>query len=97
VQAALELGVDIVKFFPAESAGGVATIAALAAPFPGVSFVPTGGISTANIANYLALPSVIAVGGSWMVPRDLVRSHDVAALVGLISTSVAKVHESRPH
>jgi 2-dehydro-3-deoxyphosphogluconate aldolase / (4S)-4-hydroxy-2-oxoglutarate aldolase len=97
VQAALELGVDTVKFFPAESAGGAATIAALAAPFPGLSFVPTGGIGTANIASYLALPSVIAVGGSWMVPRDLVRSHDAAGLVGLISTAVAKVNESRPH
>lgn len=97
VQAALELGLDTVKFFPAESAGGAATIAALAAPFPGVSFVPTGGISIGNIASYLALPSVIAVGGSWMVPRDLLRSHDAAGLVGLLSTAVAKVNEPRLH
>jgi 2-dehydro-3-deoxyphosphogluconate aldolase / (4S)-4-hydroxy-2-oxoglutarate aldolase len=97
VQAALELGLDTVKFFPAESAGGASAIAALAAPFATVSFVPTGGISTANVDSYLVLPSVIAVGGSWMVPRDLVRSQDVAALVGLISAAVARVKNSRPH
>jgi 2-dehydro-3-deoxyphosphogluconate aldolase/(4S)-4-hydroxy-2-oxoglutarate aldolase len=97
VQAALELGLDTVKFFPAESAGGIAAISALAAPFVGMSFVPTGGVNPSNLESYLALPSVIAVGGSWMVPRDLMRSHDVAGLVGLISTAVAKVNESRPH
>lgn len=96
VQAALELGVDTVKFFPAESAGGVAAITALAAPFAGVSFVPTGGINTSNLESYLALPAVIAVGGSWMVPRDLVHAHDVARLVGLISTAVSQVKKSRP-
>ena len=97
VQAALELGLDTVKFFPAESAGGASAIAALAAPFAAVSFVPTGGISATNVDSYLALPSVIAVGGSWMVPRELVRSQDVAGLVGLISAAVARVKNSRPH
>jgi 2-dehydro-3-deoxyphosphogluconate aldolase/(4S)-4-hydroxy-2-oxoglutarate aldolase len=95
VQAALELGLNTVKFFPAESAGGATAIAALAAPFAGVSFVPTGGIGTANVSSYLALPSVIAVGGSWMVPRDLVRSHDVTRLIGVISRAVAEVKNSR--
>jgi 2-dehydro-3-deoxyphosphogluconate aldolase/(4S)-4-hydroxy-2-oxoglutarate aldolase len=97
VQAALELGLDTVKFFPAESAGGATAIAALAAPFATMSFVPTGGINPANLDSYLALPSVIAVGGSWMVPRELLRSRDVATLVGLISSAVAKVKNSRPH
>ena len=96
VQAALELGLNTVKFFPAESAGGATAIAALAAPFAGVSFVPTGGINASNLDSYLALPNVIAVGGSWMVPRDLVSAHDVARLVGLITGAVAKVTSSRP-
>jgi 2-dehydro-3-deoxyphosphogluconate aldolase / (4S)-4-hydroxy-2-oxoglutarate aldolase len=96
VQAALEVGLDTVKFFPAESAGGVTAISALAAPFAGVSFVPTGGISAANLGGYLALPSVVAVGGSWMVPRDHLRAHDVAGLVGLITNVVIEVKKSRP-
>jgi 2-dehydro-3-deoxyphosphogluconate aldolase / (4S)-4-hydroxy-2-oxoglutarate aldolase len=95
VQAAIELGLDTVKFFPAEPAGGVAAISALAAPFAGMSFVPTGGISASNVESYLDLPSVVAVGGSWMVPRDLVRSRDVAGLVGLISGAVVTVKSSR--
>lgn len=84
VQAALELGVSTVKFFPAETSGGAKAIAALAAPFGAVRFVPTGGVGPANLREYLALPSVHAVGGSWMVPRDLVgagRLDDVRALV----------------
>ena len=95
VQAALELGLHTVKFFPAESAGGPAAISALAAPFAGVSFVPTGGINATNIDSYLALPSVAAVGGSWMVPRSLVHSHDVAGLVDLIASVTIQVKKSR--
>jgi 2-dehydro-3-deoxyphosphogluconate aldolase/(4S)-4-hydroxy-2-oxoglutarate aldolase len=70
IQAALELGLTTVKFFPAESSGGAAAVRALAAPFGGVTFMPTGGIGPANLSDYLALPAVRAVGGSWMVPRD---------------------------
>ena len=76
IQAALELGLDTVKFFPAGTSGGARAIAALAAPFTGVSFVPTGGISPANLHEYLELPSVAAVGGSWMVPRDRIAAGD---------------------
>lgn len=96
VQAARELGFDTVKFFPAEPAGGASAISALAAPFAGMSFVPTGGISAANLDSYLALPSVIGVGGSWMVPRDLVHAHDVEKLVGLITSVTTQVRQSRP-
>ncbi len=70
VQAALELGLTTVKFFPAESSGGAAAVRALAAPFTDVGFMPTGGIGPKNLADYLSLPAVRAVGGSWMVPRD---------------------------
>lgn len=68
---ALDLGVDVVKFFPAEASGGLATVKALAAAFPQVRFVPTGGITAATAPSYLEHPSVAAVGGSWMVAPDL--------------------------
>lgn len=96
VQAALELGLDTVKFFPAGSSGGPGAIKALAAPFAGVRFVPTGGVSPANLADYLAIPAVTAVGGSWMVPSDRVAAHDRAGLVGLIAAAVATAHAIRP-
>jgi 2-dehydro-3-deoxyphosphogluconate aldolase/(4S)-4-hydroxy-2-oxoglutarate aldolase len=68
---ALSLGVSVVKLFPAEAIGGVALIRALAAPFPEARFVPTGGLSAENAGGYLALPQVVAVGGSWMVAPPL--------------------------
>jgi 2-dehydro-3-deoxyphosphogluconate aldolase/(4S)-4-hydroxy-2-oxoglutarate aldolase len=91
VQMALDAGLDTVKFFPAEAAGGVRMIEALAAPFPGVRFIPTGGIGPDNLARYLAIPSVVAVGGSWMVPAPLVESADWAGITGLTRDAVAAV------
>jgi len=88
VQAALELGVTTVKFFPAASSGGPAAVTALSAPFAGVGFVPTGGIGPSNLAEYLSLPAVRAVGGSWMVPRDLVRARDVDAVRRLTAHAI---------
>ncbi|MFS0702532.1 bifunctional 4-hydroxy-2-oxoglutarate aldolase/2-dehydro-3-deoxy-phosphogluconate aldolase [Cellulomonas sp. 179-A 4D5 NHS] len=89
IQAALELGLTTVKFFPAGTSGGAPAIAALAAPFGGVRFVPTGGVSPANLHEYLALPSVTAVGGSWMVPRDRIRARDTAGITELTTAAVA--------
>ncbi|KQY46910.1 bifunctional 4-hydroxy-2-oxoglutarate aldolase/2-dehydro-3-deoxy-phosphogluconate aldolase [Cellulomonas sp. Root137] len=91
VQAALELGLTTVKFFPAGTSGGAKAVAALAAPFGDVGFVPTGGIGPANLAEYLALPSVRAVGGSWMVPRDLIRAGDLDAVRDLTAEAVSLV------
>jgi 2-dehydro-3-deoxyphosphogluconate aldolase / (4S)-4-hydroxy-2-oxoglutarate aldolase len=71
IQMALEEGLEVVKFFPAEAMGGVATLKALAGPFPNVRFIPTGGITAARLTAYLELKSVLAVGGSWMVAPDL--------------------------
>src|SRR5690625_385261 len=88
VQAALELGLSAVKFFPAATSGGAAAIKALAAPFPNLSFVPTGGISAANLAEYLVVPAIKAVGGSWMVPRDLIQARDTAAISDLVTQAV---------
>jgi len=83
VIAALDLGLDLLKLFPAEAAGGVALLRALRGPFPDVRFVPTGGIGPANAAAYLALASVPAVGGSWMVAPELIAARDFAAVTRL--------------
>lgn len=91
VMAALELGLTTVKFFPAGTSGGAAAVAALAAPFGGVGFVPTGGIGPGNLAEYLALGSVRAVGGSWMVPRDRVNAGDLDGIRELTAAAVALV------
>lgn len=71
ILAALAEGVDTVKFFPAEQFGGAATVRALAGPYPHVRLVPTGGIGPANLPGYLTIPTVLAVGGSWIVAPDL--------------------------
>lgn len=92
VQAALELGLSTVKFFPAGTSGGAKAIAALAAPFRGVRFVPTGGIGPANLREYLDVPAVAAVGGSWMVPRDRIAAGDLAEVTRLTAEAVASVH-----
>lgn len=76
IVAALDLGLDTVKFFPAEAYGGLPTIKALAAAFPQVRFVPTGGITAASAPAYLAHPAVAAIGGSWMVAPDLLAAGD---------------------
>ena len=73
IMTAQELGLDTVKFFPANVYGGAAAIKALSAPFGGIRFVPTGGVSASNLSDYLSLGCVPAVGGSWMVPVDAIR------------------------
>jgi 2-dehydro-3-deoxyphosphogluconate aldolase/(4S)-4-hydroxy-2-oxoglutarate aldolase len=77
---AIDSGLDRVKFFPAEALGGTATIKAISAPFPQVSFMPTGGVTADNAAGYLSLPNVIAVGGSWMVSPTLLNAGDFDAI-----------------
>src|SRR5262249_42471431 len=89
VQMALDAGVDTVKFFPAEAAGGVRMIEARAAPCPAVRSLPTGGIGPDNMASYLAVPSVAAVGGTWMVAPPLVAAGDWAGITRLTRDAVA--------
>lgn len=74
IMTAREAGLDFLKFFPAEQAGGAAFLKSLASPFGGIKFCPTGGISAGNAKDYLGLPNVICVGGSWVAPDDLVKS-----------------------
>lgn len=83
VEQAMELGLKTLKFFPAEPSGGVAMLKALSAVYP-VQFMPTGGVNPRNVADYLAIPSVVACGGTWMVPSDLMNSgnwDEIARLV----------------
>ena len=89
VIAALEHDVELLKFFPAEASGGLEAVRALHGPFPDVRFIPTGGVTSANSAEYLGLPSVVAVGGSWMVAPALVRDGDFAAVSRLAAEAVA--------
>jgi 2-dehydro-3-deoxyphosphogluconate aldolase/(4S)-4-hydroxy-2-oxoglutarate aldolase len=89
------LDLDVVKFFPAEPSGGLAMIRAIAAPFPGMRFVPTGGISTGNLEDYLADPRILAVGGSWMVKKSLVAAKDWPAITHATQEAVAAVKRAR--
>ena len=80
IMACLERGFDVMKFFPASQAGGIPTLKALAGPFPNVKFCPTGGISEDQAATWLKLPNVLAVGGSWLAPAELVEAGDWDAI-----------------
>lgn len=97
VQAAYEEGLDTVKFFPAEAAGGIRALSALSQPFPMMSFVPTGGIGPANLGDYLRHPAVPAVGGSWMVARGLLSDGRWDEVTRLASLAVAAArHATSP-
>ena len=74
VEQAIENGLEVVKFFPAEQAGGLAYIKAIAAPYVGMKFMPTGGINPQNVRDYLAYDRILACGGSWMVKGDLIQA-----------------------
>jgi len=89
LQRAWNLGLDTVKFFPAGLAGGIQLLKALAAIFRGVRFMPTGGVSAANLAEYLAVPAVIACGGSWLTPASAIEARDYATLTGLAQEALA--------
>jgi len=74
IMAAAEEGLDFLKFFPAEQAGGAAFLKSLASPFAGIRFCPTGGVTASNAGDYLGLPNVICVGGSWVAPDGMVKA-----------------------
>ena len=91
IEQALELGLEVVKFFPAEASGGLAKIKAMAAPYGGIRFMPTGGINADNLNSYLAYDRVLACGGSWMVSADLINAGDFAKITELTREAVAKM------
>ncbi len=83
VERAIELGLEVVKFFPAQAAGGLPMIKSMAAPYGNIKFMPTGGINPDNLVEYLSFPKVIACGGSWMVPEKLLKAGDYAGITQL--------------
>jgi len=83
VMALYDQGYDMLKFFPAEAAGGAPALKAIGAPIPQVSFCPTGGVTPQNAPDYLALPNVVCAGGSWVAPKDRVEAGDWAAIEAL--------------
>ncbi len=85
---ALAYGFDVVKFFPAEQAGGIKALRALAGPFPNARFCPTGGIGAANAREWLAEPNVVAVGGSWLCPAAEVRSGNWAGITAMCAQTL---------
>lgn len=92
---AVKRGLKVVKFFPAEQFGGVNTIKAMAAPYVGLKFMPTGGINGENLKNYLTCKSIVACGGSWMVKGDLIKAGEFGKIRELTQAAAALVKEIR--
>ncbi|MEO0622591.1 MAG: bifunctional 4-hydroxy-2-oxoglutarate aldolase/2-dehydro-3-deoxy-phosphogluconate aldolase [Pseudomonadota bacterium] len=94
VMALLERGIETMKFFPAEAAGGTRMLKALSAPLQAAKFCPTGGISLANAPDYLALTNVVCVGGSWVAPREAVMAQNWAEVEKLALDAASRLHAS---
>jgi 2-dehydro-3-deoxyphosphogluconate aldolase/(4S)-4-hydroxy-2-oxoglutarate aldolase len=94
ISAAVRLGLNTVKFFPANIYGGAKAIEALAGPFPGLRFIPTGGVDLSNLGDFM-LPQVAAIGGGWLCPRSAIREKDFAAITNICADSVNAVKSYR--
>lgn len=88
VETAIELGLDVVKFFPAEAAGGLKMIKAMSAPYTNMKFMPTGGINADNLKSYLDFNKIVCCGGSWMVKKDMVAAGDFEGIKNLTTQAV---------
>ena len=95
LEMALEFGLDVVKFFPAENAGGLKMIKAMAAPYTKMKFMPTGGINPQNVREYLQCDKILACGGSWMVKGDLINSGNFTEIEKLTKEASQIVKEIR--
>jgi len=95
INMALNKGLNLMKFFPAEASGGVKTLKAIGGPYVGVSFIPTGGITLDNLSDYLKLPMVHACGGSWLVPKKLIADGHFDQIETLTSEAVELVKKIR--
>ena len=95
IEIALENGLEVVKFFPAEPAGGLKMIKAIAAPYVNMKFMPTGGINIKNVKEYLLYDRIVACGGSWMVKDSLMKSGEFDKITELVKEAVQVVKESR--
>jgi 2-dehydro-3-deoxyphosphogluconate aldolase/(4S)-4-hydroxy-2-oxoglutarate aldolase len=96
IEANLSRGITTMKLFPAEVLGGVAFLRAVRGPYPGVRFMPTGGVTAANLAAYLTLPNVVACGGTWIAPVERLEGGDMAAVAALAAVAAAIVRAARP-
>jgi 2-dehydro-3-deoxyphosphogluconate aldolase/(4S)-4-hydroxy-2-oxoglutarate aldolase len=92
INMALRHGLNVLKFFPAQALGGVATLKAITAPYGGVRFIPTGGINAQNLSDYLSMPAVLACGGSWMVKKTLIAAGEFETITRLAAEAV-KIRE----
>lgn len=97
IETALEFGLEVLKFFPAEAMGGVKTLQAISAPYGGVRFIPTGGITESNLPEYLAFTRTLACGGSWMVDKALINDGDFDEVTRRVQQAVALAQTSSPH
>jgi 2-dehydro-3-deoxyphosphogluconate aldolase/(4S)-4-hydroxy-2-oxoglutarate aldolase len=95
IEMALDKGLNILKFFPAQTMGGIDMLKAIAAPYSGVKFVPTGGLNAQNLADYLKLPMVFACGGSWFVKSNLISAGEFNEITRLTKEAVELVHQYR--
>lgn len=90
IELASSFGLEVCKFFPAEAYGGVKTLKALAGPFANIKFMPTGGVNVDNMNDYLSLPNVVAIGGSFMLPNNLVKAKAWDEISNLCKTILSK-------
>jgi len=95
IEQGLERGLTVLKFFPAEASGGIKMLKALQGPYSNVLFVPTGGIDESNLAHYLQLKNVLAIGGSWMVKEDLIAAGKFDVIETLCREALSRVREIR--
>ncbi len=95
IDMALDAGLDVVKFFPADALGGCKTLKAIAAPYGMMKFMPTGGITQQTLADYLKLPCVLACGGSWMVAKELIAARNFASITELANEACKIVQSVR--
>lgn len=95
IDMALDAGLDVLKFFPAEALGGIKMLKAISAPYVGVKFIPTGGINEDNLADYLAHSSVLCCGGSWLVKASLISSGKFDEITRLAGEAVSVVRQAR--
>ena len=95
IMKAISLGLNVIKFFPADVFGGIKAIKALSAPFGQVKFLPTGGVSEANLKDFISNRSVAAIGGSWVCKKDDIANHDWAKITALSAEAVKIIKETR--
>ncbi len=96
IEMALDHGLTVVKFFPAEAMGGIKTLKAIAAPYGMMQFIPTGGITLANLAEYLQFSKVVACGGSWMVTKELLAGKQFKQIAEITRKAVQLAEQTRP-